>query len=65
MVFINTRLKVDELSNYTINEIETNIFKVKQNIELDELQDKINLCKNLIDIIIISVVSSKPKTNQI
>jgi len=48
---VNTRIKVDELSNYTINEIETNIFKLKQHPELDELQDKINLCKNLIDII--------------
>jgi hypothetical protein len=34
-----------------INDIETNIFKLKQHAELDELQDKINLCKNLIDII--------------
>jgi len=51
LTYINTKLKVDELSNYTINEIETNIFRLKQHAELDELQDKINLCKNLIDII--------------
>jgi DNA mismatch repair protein MutS len=51
LTYINTKLKVDELSNYTINDIETNIFKLKQHVELDELQDKINLCKNLIDII--------------
>ena len=51
LISINTKLKVDELSNYTINDIETNIFKLKQHVELDDLQDKINLCKNLIDII--------------
>jgi DNA mismatch repair protein MutS len=36
---------------YLINEIETNIFKPKQVKELDDLQDKIDLCKNLINLI--------------
>ena len=48
---ISKVLKVDELKNYTINEIESNIFHPKQIDELDELQKKIDLCKNLINLI--------------
>lgn len=44
-------LKVDELKNYTINEIESNIFHPKQIDELDELQKKIDICRNLINLI--------------
>ena len=48
---ISKKLKVDELKNYTINEIESNIFHPKQIDELDEIQKKIDLCKNLINLI--------------
>jgi DNA mismatch repair protein MutS len=49
--YIETKLNVEDLRLYLINEIETNIFKVNQVKELDELQNKINLCKNLINLI--------------
>lgn len=48
---IDTTLKTEDLSLYLINEIENNIFKKGQNKELDELQHKIDLCKNLIEFI--------------
>ena len=35
---------IEDLNLYTINDIENNVFKKGINIELDELQNKINLC---------------------
>ena len=49
--YIESKLNVEDLRLYLINEIETNIFKPKQVKELDDLQDKIDLCKNLINLI--------------
>ena len=49
--YIENKLKVEDLRLYLLNEIETNIFQVNQVKELDELQNKINLCKNLINLI--------------
>ena len=48
---INNKFNIEELKKYSINNIETNIFNEKQIPELDELQNKINLCKNLINLI--------------
>jgi cob(I)alamin adenosyltransferase len=48
---VNDTISIDEASKYTINEIETNIFKKGVVVELDELSNKIELCKNLITII--------------
>ena len=48
---IELNLNVVDLNLYTINEMETNVFKKGKHIELDELQNKIDLCKNLIEFI--------------
>ena len=48
---VNDTISIDEASKYNINEIETNIFKKGVVVELDELSNKIELCKNLITII--------------
>jgi len=48
---INNKLRTDILQTYTINEMDTNIFKKGQIPELDSLQNKIDLCHNLIEII--------------
>ena len=48
---INNKLRTDILQSYTINEMDTNIFKKGEVPELDSLQNKIELCHNLIEII--------------
>jgi DNA mismatch repair protein MutS len=59
---------IEDLNLYTINDIENNVFKKGINIELDELQNKINLCKNLIEIIknkINDIMMDKLKINDV
>jgi len=48
---IESTLIVDDLNLYTINDIECNIFRKGKSTELDDIQNNINLCKNLIEII--------------
>jgi len=49
--YIESKLKIEDLRLYLINEIETNIFQEKIVPELDVIQSKINLCRNLINLI--------------
>jgi DNA mismatch repair protein MutS len=48
---IDSTLIVSDLNLYTINDIESNIFKKGKNLELDKIQNDIDLCKNLIEIV--------------